>query len=72
MFLGGSARPGKTPTACRTNRVFRENLGQCIRELFIKDRNVRAAGHGFIPRSKGDDTISLLTSGLKVVVGERV
>jgi len=72
MFLGGSARPGKSPAACRANGVFRENLGQRIRELLIEDRNVGAAGHGFIACPMGEDTISLLTSGLKVVVGERL
>src|SRR4029078_16360 len=72
MFLGGSARPGKSPAARRANGVFRENLGQCIRELLIEDRNVGAAGHGFTPCRKGEDTISLLTSGLKVGVGGRV
>ncbi len=72
MFLGGSARPGKSPTACRANGVFRKNLGQGIRELLIEDRNVGAAGHGFIACPKGEDTISLLTSGVKVGVGEHV
>jgi hypothetical protein len=38
----------------------------------IEDRNVGAVGHGFIACPKGEDTISLLTSGLKVVVGARV
>src|SRR4029077_8112802 len=62
MFLGGSARPGQSPAACWANGVFRKNLGQCIRELLIEDRNVGAAGHGFTPCPEGEDTISLLTA----------
>ena len=52
MFLDGGASPSKSSTACRANGIFRKDLGQRIRELVIKCRNVGAASHVFfaLPR----------------------
>ena len=40
MLLDGSACPCEPATACWANGIFRENLGQSLRELAIKFRNV--------------------------------
>src|SRR5450759_429578 len=45
MFLDGGASPSKSSTACRANGIFRKDLGQRIRELVIKCRNVGTANH---------------------------
>src|ERR1035441_2935906 len=49
MLLDGCASPSKSPTTCRANGIFREDLSQCVRELKIKCRNVGAANHGITP-----------------------
>ena len=41
MLPDGSACPCEPAAACWANGIFRENLGQSVRELTIKFRNVR-------------------------------
>ena len=75
VYLGcflAAARALASPHGVPGQRSFPQDLGQGIRGLLIEDRNVGAAGHGFIACPKGEDTISLLTSGVKVGVGEHV
>jgi hypothetical protein len=45
MLFHGSASPGEPTMGCRTNGVFAQNVRQCLGELAIKRRNVRAATH---------------------------
>ena len=45
MLLDGSACPCEPAAACWANGIFRENLGQSVRELTIKCRNVGVRTH---------------------------
>ena len=60
VLLDGSASPCESTTGCRTSGMLGQNVHQCLGELAIKRRNVRAATHNLSQTRQTAAVLSLV------------